>query len=131
MKQLPKRFSVYLFAQSLGAFNDNFFKMLLQLTVLQVMIDQHAEGIISQANMVFTIPFVLFGPWAGYVADRFAKSSVIRYVKFAEVGVMMLGLVAFYLNSLPWMLAVLFLMSTQSAFFRTRQIRLYTGDLQA
>ncbi len=114
---LPKRFSFYLVTQSLGAFNDNLFKMLLQLYVLQALSEQSARGVISDAAFVFTIPFVLFGPWAGYLADRYSKSGMMRAVKFAEIGVMGLGLLSFYLGNVPLMLAILFLMAGQSTFF--------------
>lgn len=114
---LPKRFSAYILTQSLGAFNDNFFKMLLQLYVLQVLLSENAEGIISKATLFFTVPFVLFGPWSGYLADKYSKTSVMRAVKFAEIGVMLLGALAFYLGDINWMLAILFLTATQSTFF--------------
>lgn len=115
--KLPKRFSAFIITQTLGAFNDNLYKMLLQLYVVQILISDHAEGIISQATFLFTIPFVLFGPWSGYLADKFAKTRVMRIVKFIEIGVMMFGAFAFYLANLNLMLFVLFLMASQSTFF--------------
>ncbi len=115
--RLPKRFSAFIITQSLGAFNDNFFKMLLQLFVLQILVSADAERIISRATFLFTIPFVLFGPWSGYFADKYRKTDVMRIVKFAEIAVMLLGVLAFYLSNLNLMLMVLFLMAAQSTFF--------------
>lgn len=115
--RLPERFFAYIITQSLGAFNDNFYKMLLQLYVLQILAAKNAESIISQATFLFTVPFVIFGPWSGYFADKYAKSAVMRVVKFAEIGVMLFGLLAFYLGNLEMMLFILFLMATQSTFF--------------
>lgn len=115
--KLPRRFSAFIITQSLGAFNDNFFKMLLQLYVLQIIAAANAEDIISRATFLFTVPFVLFGPWSGYFADRFSKTNVMRTVKFAEIAVMLIGALAFYLASLNLMLIVLFLMAAQSTFF--------------
>ncbi len=114
---LPKKFSAYILTQSLGAFNDNFFKMLLQLYVLQILLSENAEGIISKATFFFTVPFVLFGPWSGYLADKYSKTSVMRVVKFAEIGIMLLGALAFYFGDVNWILAILFLTATQSTFF--------------
>lgn len=114
---LPKRFSAYIITQSLGAFNDNFFKMLLQLYVVLILVSDHPEGIISLATFLFTVPFVLFGPWSGYFADKYAKTKVMRFVKFIEIGVMLFGALAFYLANLNLMLFVLFLMASQSTFF--------------
>ncbi|MCA9742240.1 MFS transporter [candidate division KSB1 bacterium] len=115
--RLPKRFHAFTITQALGAFNDNVFKMLLQLFVLRVMLAANAEELISQATLVFTVPFVLFGPWAGYFADRFAKSNLMRVIKIAEIGIMLIGVLAFYLGDVYFMLLVLFLMASQSTFF--------------
>lgn len=114
---LPEKFTYYLLTQSCGAFNDNFFKMLLQLFVLQLLMMEHPESIIAQANMIFTVPFVLFGPWAGYLADRFSKTRVMQFGKLAEVLVMIFGVIAFALGSISMLLAVLFFMAVQSTFF--------------
>jgi 1-acyl-sn-glycerol-3-phosphate acyltransferase len=122
-KMYPKRFPAYITTQSLGAFNDNFFKMLLQLYVLQVLVERQAAKIMSEesfiflATLVFTIPFVLFGTWSGYLADKYAKSKVMRLVKVAEIGIMLLGVFSLYLENVYLMFAVLFLMASQSTFF--------------
>lgn len=114
---LPKGFSPFLITQALGAFNDNFFKMLIQLYVLVIVFRPDSKEIIAGAALVFTIPFVLFGPWAGYLADKYSKSKMIQWIKICEIGVMILGVLAFYWQSIPLLLFVLFLMATQSAFF--------------
>lgn len=122
-KLLPNRFPAYILTQSLGAFNDNFFKMLLQLYVLQVLVVKHAEQVMSEetfiflATLIFTVPFVLFGTWSGYLADKYAKSEVMRVVKFAEIGIMLLGALALHWENVNMMFAVLFLMASQSTFF--------------
>jgi acyl-[acyl-carrier-protein]-phospholipid O-acyltransferase/long-chain-fatty-acid--[acyl-carrier-protein] ligase len=115
--KLPKGFHALTIAQSLGALNDNLFKTLLQLYVLQIMVLAHPETIMAQAAFIFTIPFILFGPWAGYVADRFDKVALIRLTKLAEIGIMLLGAMAFSWHNINLMLLVLFLLATQSAFF--------------
>lgn len=116
-KLLPKRFSSFIVTQSLGAFNDNFYKMLIQLYILQVVMMDNPEKVIAYAGYMFTIPFVIFGPWSGYIADKYSKSTIMKVVKLAEIGVMMLGAFAFYLGDITLMMTVLFLMATQSTFF--------------
>lgn len=116
-RRLSKSFPFFILTQSLGAFNDNFFKMLLQLFVLSTLVAEQAEGIISLATFLFTLPFVIFGPWSGYIADKYAKTSVMRVVKIVEIGVMLVGALAFYLGNVNLMLFVMFLMATQSTFF--------------
>jgi MFS family permease len=66
---------------------------------------------------VFILPFMLFSAWAGQIADKLEKSGLIRAVKLAEIAIMLLAAVAFALGSLSMLIALLFLMGTQSAFF--------------
>lgn len=117
VNRFQKGFIPFIFTQAFGAFNDNFFKMLLQLHLLVVLALSNAEEHIATAGLLFTIPFVIFGPWSGYLADRFAKSQIITIVKFAEILIMMLGFAAFTINSVSLLMFVLFLMASHSAFF--------------
>ncbi len=114
---LPKRFASYITTLAFTAFNDNLYKMLVQLYLLQVVAEDRANEIISDAAIVFTLPFVIFGPWAGYFADRFSKAKVMRFVKVAEIVIMMIGVWAFYMQHIPLLLGVIFLMAAQSTFF--------------
>jgi MFS family permease len=69
---------------------------------------------------VFSAPFLLFSGYAGFLADRFSKRRVIVLCKVAEIGIMLLGLVAFLAFArigYGGLLFVLFLMGTHSAFF--------------
>ncbi len=102
--------------QFLGAFNDNLFKQLMLLLALK-MGDQDRQPI---AMFVFSVPFVLFSGYAGFLADRFSKRTIIVWSKVAEIAAMLLGVGAFLMFGLwgfPGLLVVLFLMGTQSAFF--------------
>jgi len=116
-KLLPKGFAVFLATETLGAFNDNLYKMLLQLYVIQVLLPQNSEAIVSQASFLYTLPFVLFGPWSGYFADHYSKTKVMRLVKLFEIPIMGLALAAFICRSIPLMLFVLFCMALHSTFF--------------
>lgn len=114
---MRRGFLAFLTTESLGAFNDNLFKMLLQLFVLQFLKVPNTEAIISLSSLVFTLPFVLFGPWSGYLADRYSKSRVMKVVKCAEIPIMVLGVFGFFAANIPLMMIALFLMATQSTFF--------------
>ncbi len=107
-------------AQVLGAFNDNLFRFSLVmlatysgLTVLEL----PREQMTPIAATVFTLPIFLFSAVAGQVADRYDRMKIMRVMKFAEIFLMMLAAIGFLLNA-PWLLlAVLFLMGVQTAFF--------------
>ena len=72
------------------------------------------------ATVVFSLPFVLFSGYAGYLSDRYSKRHIIVLCKLAEIAIMSLGLIGFLFYSVSGyqaLLAVLFLMGTHSAFF--------------
>lgn len=102
--------------QFLGAFNDNLFKQLVLLTCIDVTL-AGGKDYQSIAMAVFAIPFVMFSGYGGYLSDRTSKRRIIVLAKVAEIVVMLLGLLAFLSGELPALMAVLFCMSTQSAFF--------------
>jgi MFS family permease len=107
--------------QFLGAFNDNVFKQLMLL--LAIPVGAAAAQVEDQqwyAMMAFSLPFVLFSGYAGYLSDRYSKRTVIVLAKVAEIGVMLLGLgafLAYWITGYPGLLVVLFLMGVHSAFF--------------
>ncbi len=117
--------------QFLGAFNDNLYKQLMLLMALpavvaganvaqEAAVGQSGGDLQGWASLVFSLPFVLFSGYAGYLSDRFSKTPIINACKIAEIVVMLLGLMAFYFYDMlglagTWI--VLFLMGTQSSFF--------------
>lgn len=103
-------------AQFLGAFNDNLYKQLILLWCLQVAAGK-ADTYQPLAMLVFSIPFVLLSGYAGYLADKYSKQRIVLLCKVAEVLIMLLGMLAFGIAHLGFMLVVLFLMGVHSAFF--------------
>ena len=115
--KLSRSFDWHNVTQFLGALNDNIFRWLLVFFLINLLGDDKAAAVSSKTGAVFVIPFLLFTPLAGIVADRFSKRNIIVMAKFAELVLMVLGLLAFY-SGLQWAVyTVLFLMCTQSAFF--------------
>jgi acyl-[acyl-carrier-protein]-phospholipid O-acyltransferase/long-chain-fatty-acid--[acyl-carrier-protein] ligase len=110
--------------QFLGAFNDNLYKQL----VLLLSIAAGGAAAASQATdeqyvpmLIFSAPFLAFTGYAGYLSDKFSKRKIVVICKVAEIAIMALGGVGFYLywktGSLAFLYGVLFLMGTHSAFF--------------
>jgi len=117
-----KRFFPFLLTQFLGALNDNVFKnSLILLITYGALINEDIKGNSSlytnAAAMLFILPFFLFSPIAGQISDKIEKSILIRRIKALEIIIMCLAVVAFYFESMLGLLAVLFLMGTQSSFF--------------
>ncbi len=108
--------------QFLGAFNDNLYKQLMLLLSIPVVITASSLQRDQQdvATIVFSVPFVLFSGFAGFLSDRYSKTRVIVASKVAEIVVMGLGMVAFLAyDRLEYtgLMIVLFLMGMQSSFF--------------
>lgn len=107
-------------AQALGAFNDNFFRaaLIALVTYGALAFSESEKTILSAlATGLMMLPFFLFSSLAGELADRLPKSKLVKITKATELGVMALAALFFYLENAYALLAMLFLMGTQSAFF--------------
>ena len=106
--------------QFLGAFNDNFFKSSLMMLITYRLGDAagvDSRVLVNAAAGVFIAPFFIFAAPASDLADRFDRSTLMRWVKFAEIVVMGGAALGFYVNNVWLLMAVLFMMGAQSAFF--------------
>lgn len=103
--------------QFLGAFNDNLFKQLVLLSSVKLALADRSQNLQGVAMFVFSLPFVLFSGPCGVWADRLSKRDIIISSKVLEIVVMLLGMHAFYVGSLNYLLFVLFLMGLQSTYF--------------
>ncbi|GMQ97022.1 MAG: MFS transporter [Gammaproteobacteria bacterium] len=115
-----RRFGPYFLTQFLGAFNDNVYKnALIILIAFQgvSLAGVDSNVLVNLSAGLFILPFFLFSATAGQIADKYEKSRLIRIIKMSEVMIMLLAAAGFMLNSLPLLIAVLFLMGTQSTFF--------------
>ena len=107
---------MFFWTQFLGAFNDNFYKIIITLVALDI---PSGGGIqyIPLIGGLFILPFLLFSGYAGYLADVHSKRDVLVAVKVFEIFAMGLGLLAFFVDRMEPMLAVVFLMGLHSTFF--------------
>lgn len=115
-----KRFMPLFLTQFLGAFNDNFFKSALMMLITYKLSDESGMDsriLVNAAAGVFILPFFVFASPASDLADKYDRSELMRWVKFAEIIVMAGAALGFYLHNLYFLMVVLFLMGAQSAFF--------------
>ena len=89
-------FQSFLWTQFLAAFNDNVYKMIVQVTAVAVAATSGVsdDKYLAIANAVFVIPFLLFAGPAGQIADRFSKTRVLQFTKLFEIPVMLFGIAA-------------------------------------
>ena len=120
LRLLGQRRFLPLFAtQFLNAFNDNLFKMaMVTLVIFSIYRDPEQEAQFSAlSSALFVLPFFLFSALGGQLADTRDKAGVIRTIKSAEIGIMIVGAAGLVLPSIPLMLTALFAMGVHSAFF--------------
>ncbi|WP_194955573.1 MFS transporter [Sphingopyxis solisilvae] len=114
-----RRFLPLFATQFLNAFNDNFYKMAMVILVtFTIYKDPETEAWFNAlAGGLFILPFFLFSALAGQLADSGDKTKIIRLVKSAEIGIMIVGAIGIWLHLVPVMLAALFAMGVHSTFF--------------
>ncbi len=127
-----RRFAALFHTQFLGAFNDNLFKAALSLIfVYSGLIAADATDIfVNAAAGLFILPFFLFSASAGQLADKFEKAKMVRIIKIMEIVIALFGGLAVYLQSVPAMLTVLFLLGVQSTFFGPLKYSILPQQLQ-
>ena len=115
-----RRFLPFFITQFLGAFNDNVFKnALIILIAFQIAASDPGRSnlLINLSAALFVLPFFLFSATAGQLSDKFEKSRYIRWVKLLEIAIMLGAAVGFMLNSVPLLIAMLFMMGLHSTLF--------------
>jgi MFS family permease len=123
-----RRFLPLFLTQLLNAFNDNLYKNAMVLFVVYAVYDSpEMETLVSGiATALFVLPFVLFSATAGQLADMRDKARIIRWIKFAEIIIMLVGASGLLLAAreveterlaLPLMFLALFAMGMHSTFF--------------
>ncbi len=113
---LTRRFLPLFLSQSLGALNDNLFKnALIALVVFRT--GQGGTALVAIASAVFILPYVLLSATAGQLADRLDKARLLRMTKLVEVAIMLAAAAGLVLQNTGALLAVLFALGVQAAFF--------------
>lgn len=115
-----RRFLPLFVTQFFGAFNDNLFKTTLVVLVAYGVWDTGGwkpETLVSAAAGLFILPFVLIAPLGGTLADKFDKSIVMRWLKVAEIGLVIGVIIGLWLESLPFLFFILFAFGVHSALF--------------
>ena len=114
-----RRFLPLFSTQFLGAFNDSLFKQAVVLFVTYQLYSNPAKEFqfSAIAQGLFMLPFFLFSALAGQLADDHDKSRLIRLIKLAEIGIMLLGGAGLLLANVPLMLAAVCAMGIHSTFF--------------
>ncbi len=115
-----KRFFPLFVTQFLGAFNDNMYKNALVILVtyhLAANDPAYSAQLVNVAFGLFTLPMLLFSYLSGQLSDKIDRAKVARWVKLAEMALVVVGGIGFYLGSLPILFLTLFGFGLHSTFF--------------
>jgi acyl-[acyl-carrier-protein]-phospholipid O-acyltransferase/long-chain-fatty-acid--[acyl-carrier-protein] ligase len=107
-------------SQSLGAFNDHAFKMLILLGAAAGSAQPGAwtkEKLLGVTGIIFMIPLVFFSMPAGVLSDRFSKKRVLVWTKLLEVLVMASATVGFALGHVELLLGLFFFIALQATLY--------------
>lgn len=117
----PKGFWSLFVVQFQGAFSDNVYRTLAMFLFVGMTLPYYNEASrpfrMALVGALFALPFILFSMAGGYLADRFSKRAVAIGTKIAEILIMLLATAALWWNEPALLLATVFLMGAQSAFF--------------
>ncbi|MGA6965621.1 MAG: acyl-[ACP]--phospholipid O-acyltransferase [Xanthobacteraceae bacterium] len=114
---MTRRFAPLFWCQFFSAFSDNFVKNSLVFLILFHIGGANAESLITLAGAIFIAPYFFLSALGGELADRYDKASVAQRLKFAEIGVALLAVLGFALDSVALLFFVLFLFGVIAALF--------------
>jgi acyl-[acyl-carrier-protein]-phospholipid O-acyltransferase/long-chain-fatty-acid--[acyl-carrier-protein] ligase len=109
-------FFAFFCTQFLGAFNDNFLKIVVSFVALNLAV-HGGNNYVEIIAFLFILPSALFSGYAGHLADVYSKRIILVTVKIFEIVIMVLAIAAFFTGHLESMLAIVFLMGLHAAFF--------------
>lgn len=104
-----------------GTFNDNALKNALIALItfggVAFLSDLPSGMRVPVAALIFTGPFTILCAIAGQIADKVDRGIIFRWVKRAEIVIMLIAAIGFYLMDVRILAVALGLMGAQSAFF--------------
>lgn len=122
-------FAWMLASQFLGALNDNIYRWSITFFALDLArggqvwefagarMTLDPEVLVATIGAALMAPYLIFSNYAGQLADRFSKRSVLIATKSLEIVAMAAALGAFFVGDIVAMIAVLFFMGAQSALY--------------
>lgn len=107
-------FLCLLVVQFLTVLNDHTFRWLV-VPIAEPILGEGAALSIGLA--AFTFPFIALSSTAGFLADRYSKTRVIRVCKSAEIFVMAFGFIALLTTNMSLLIFVVFLTGSMAVLF--------------
>ena len=123
MQESPSRktswasFTALNMCQFIGSMNDNLYKLLLVYCFIHLEGAKESTSILAFAGGLYVLPFLFLATTAGILADRHSKRTIIIATRVVEVVALLVGVIAFSLQSKFLAYVVLFLLACHSSLF--------------
>lgn len=117
---LQRRFGPILYIQTLAGFSNNFFKTATVVAVTYTFYpgDARLAGTVTAlAAAIGALPHFLFASIAGQLGDRMDKARLARMIRGADIGLMLLAILALQSGLAVALLLVVFLAGTRATFY--------------
>ena len=115
-----KKFLPIFIVQFCGCLNDNILKNALIILVTFKLANElplPTYTLVMLANVIFIIPFVFLASLAGQIADRYERSTIVKIIKFIEIGIVATSTYGFYNTDLVVLFSCIAFMGIHSTFF--------------
>ncbi|OFX57149.1 MAG: hypothetical protein A2046_10500 [Bacteroidetes bacterium GWA2_30_7] len=101
----------------LGVFNDNLLKNLICFISIYWVARGNESIIIMLATGFMVLPYILFSPYAGFLAKTLQKQKIVLYAKFAEIPIMIFAFTGFWIENIYIVMIGMFFMGLQSCIY--------------
>ncbi len=114
-----ERFLPLFITQFLGAFNNNLFKnsLMVMITIGMLQSSLSSSLMLNLCAALFILPFFIFSPLAGVLADETEKSQMLRKLKLIEIVMIVVATIGIYTKNDIFLLSCVFFLGVQAAFF--------------
>jgi len=100
-----------------GVLNDNLLKTLIGFVCVVWLGKDSKATLVSLAAGLLVLPYIFLSPWAGKLAKENPKAKVIQWAKLAEIPIMVLAIVGFFMTNIYIVMFSMFLMGLQSCIY--------------
>ena len=114
---MGKNFSLLNIVQFLDALNENLFKYIVIYFLIFYEGHESTSIIMAVTGAVFILPFIIFSSLGGVFADRWSKTSIIRYTRVLQIGVLLVAFFFIMFHGGNFIYLILFIMASMSAVF--------------
>ena len=124
-----KRFYPVFLAHTMGALNDNLFRVVLASIITLHLTSEQTDTVAAVLAAIIAFPLLLCSFLAGQYADKFNRDRLARNIKLAELIVVAVSIPAALFDSQLLLLVCLFFLGCASAFFMPVKYALLTQHL--